>query len=70
MQHSDGNNLCGLSLTKHLLYTDKEFGQYIFLETIRATKDDAENGCFVEVDVKYTDNRQKEKTYFSNLSKV
>ena len=57
----DASSLYGHSMSQSLLYDEIKFDKNVKLEDILFTSDDSDIGYFVEVDLRYPENR-KEKT--------
>ena len=64
----DANNLYGWALTENLNYVEIIFDRNVNLKEILNTFDDSDNGYFVEVDLKYPDNKKKQNEQFSICS--
>ena len=56
----DANNLYGHSMSEPLPYDEIKFDKNVKLEDILSTTDDSDIGDFVEVDIKYPDNKKTE----------
>ena len=59
--YRDAINLYGHSMSQPLPYDENKFDKNVKLEDISSTPDDSDIGYFIEVDLKYPDNK-KEKT--------
>ena len=60
----DANNLYGHSMSQFLPYDGFKFEKDICLEEILNTPDDNEIGYFLEVNLKYSDDRKQKTKYF------
>ena len=61
--HVDAKNLYGHSMSEALPYDEIRLDNQVKLESILDTPDDNDIGYFIEVDLKYTDNRKKNKIF-------
>ena len=60
----DAHNLYGHSMSEPLPYRELKFDNYVKIEDILNTPDDSDNGYFIEVDLKYPDNKRQKKTKY------
>ena len=60
----DSNNLYGHSMSPPLPYDEINFDQNVKLEDILNTPDDSDIGYFIEVDLKYPDNKKEKTKHF------
>ena len=60
----DAKNLYGQSVCQLLSYDEIKFDKNVKLEDILNTPDDSDIGYFIEVDIKYSDNKKKRKQNF------
>ena len=57
--YMDATNLYGHSMSQHLPFDETKFEKYFCLDVILKTPDDNEIGYFLEVDLKYPDNKKE-----------
>ena len=60
----DANNLCGHSMSEPLPYDENKLDNNVKLEDVLNFPDDNDIGYFVEVDLKYPDNKRQKTKYF------
>ena len=60
----DANNLYGQSMCQLLPDDEIEFDKNAKIEDILKTPIDSDNGCFIEVDLKYSDNMEEKTKHF------
>ena len=60
----DAKNLYGHSISEPLPYDEIKFDSDVKLEDILNTRDDSDIGYFIEVDLKYSDNRKEKTKHF------
>ena len=59
--YKDANNLYGHSMSQYLPYDEIKFDNTVKLEDILNTPDDSDIGYFIEVDLKYSDNKKRKQ---------
>ena len=60
----DVNNLYGWAMSDYLPYNEIKFDRNVKLEEILINPDDSDIGYFIEVDIKYSDNKKNETKNF------
>ena len=62
--YKDANNLYGWAMSEPLPYDEIKFDNKAKLEDIINTPDDSDIGYFIEVDLKYPDNKKEKTKHF------
>ena len=62
--YKDANNLYGLAMSEPLPFDEIKFDNNVKVEVILITPDVSDIGYFIEVDLKYPDNKKEKTKHF------